>query len=68
MVDKNSPQYADYLKECETMAAELDEREQEIVERLMKEKWRGRDNKEISDLRHELSRRLKEIQKKYGFD
>lgn len=69
MIDKNSPNYPAYKRECEALTEELDKRYYEIRERQKREHYsHGQDNEEISDLHREINRRLKEIKKKYGFD
>lgn len=68
MVDRDSPLYPAYIEECLALQKEFIRRGDELLERQEREGWRGLDNKESSDLHRELCRRLKAIQKKYGFD
>lgn len=68
MVDKNSPLYPAYMEECLALQAEYIQRDETLHKKLMDEGWRGLDNPESSALHRELCRRLKAIQKKYGFD
>lgn len=69
MVDKNSPKYNDYIAECRAMAADIAARVNAVAAKIYADKrLQGLDNAEISALRKEEARRLKEIKKKYGFD
>ena len=68
MVDKTAPQYPAYIAECHLLGDELSAQWGRIIERRQRAGDRGMDNQETSDLHHEFSIRLKEIQKKYGFD
>ena len=69
MVDKNSPRNSAYIDECRAMGADIAKRVDVVVEKTRSNKrLQGLDNTEISVLRKEEARRLKEIKKKYGFE
>ncbi len=65
MVDKKDPRYSEYMAECHKMAEEIDRKKAAVI--AGDPEYRGRDRLEISLLDREFGRRLKEIQKKYGF-
>lgn len=64
MVDKNSPNFSAYQKEAETLFAEYDEK---IEARRPPVGYRGLDGWDTAELSRECHRKLKELQKKYGF-
>lgn len=64
MVDKNSPNFSAYQKEAETLFAEYDEK---IEARRPPAGYRGLDGWDTAELSRECHRKLKELQKKYGF-
>ena len=69
MIDKNSPKYPEYMKECHALTAELEKKEKEIFARLKEEGgFFGLDGSGFGELDREISVKLKTIQKKYGFD
>lgn len=69
MADKKFPKYAAYIVECRAMAADIDAEVDKISAKIYADKrLQGLDNPETSVLHKENARRLKEIQKKNGFD
>ena len=64
MIDKNSPKYANYIREAKAL---LDEYEQKMDALRPPADYRGLDGWDTAELSRECHRKLREIQKKYGF-
>ena len=64
VVDKDSPKYPDYMQEAKAL---FEEYEKKMEALRPPASYRGLDGWDTSELSRECHRKLKELQKKYGF-
>lgn len=64
MIDPSSPGYKEYMKEAKALFDEYDKKMEEF---RSPSGFRGLDGDNTADLSRERNRKLKDLQKKYGF-
>ncbi len=67
MIDPSSANYQSYITECRELGKWHMEEWEKIGELRKAEQFRGKDDPSVIRLHREYSRRLKELQIKYGY-